>query len=833
MKKEFRSLGRNILIGYIVLIVIAVYALSHVYTMMIDLSAEEDINNIPRQKIYLVTETQTLLYESETMSQLLDMQEDEYTHFNTTLDKAISNMNMLRLMAEEDEDNLRAQLDTVEWLIERKRVNTNELLAIWKEARTDLYARNINDALNRVRPLIEEQLVQEVVVEQTDSVIVTPRKRSFLKRLAEVFVPTAVDSSIVVSAKAQLQKDTLVNAYDPNEEIERTLREIQMNVAAQRANLQELLMKRTSRIRYDNSMIAARINSILTDMEEKELDLSLNRLMRRQNLLGDTSEWITGIVIACVIVMLFFLLIIGFDLFKSRYYRRKMEEALDSRERLILTISHDIRAPLSSVIGFIELLQRSHLNEQQHIYLKNMDGSSRHILSLVNGLLDYERLESGNMEIHTASFRVPVFFNEIYDSFRPQAIQKGLNFTLETIKTTDFVYTGDTIRIRQIVSNLINNALKFTDQGNVTLIVDASQLQAPDQERKRVSQLKFIVRDTGPGIPDSQKENIFAEFSRLKGTEKTEGFGLGLSITLRLVSLLKGKLDIRSEGGKGSEFIVTLPLPLAENQILSNETEQDTTQSSTEAISFGQKSVNCLIVDDDLMQIALLEEIMKKNQIRAVSCTNPLAVIEMLKENRYDIVISDMQMPGMDGFQLIKQIRTAEIPQAQSIPVVVLSGSIGKDTKKYTDAGFTACLAKPFTAKELISLLHSLLPDVKEAEQPVGDERKKAGNLDYSSLTAFAGDDKEASAAIMRTFYEETNKNIDVFRKALETKDRRAAGEMAHKMIPLFTLLGADILVQQLRLLQSNDTELTDSGWGRLLSDVIQHASSLIEEDIK
>ncbi len=828
MKKEFRRIGRKVLIGYVVLVFIAICSLAYIYGMVKDASSDEDIHDLPFQKIYLLTETQTLLYKSETMGQLLNMEEEEFTHFNTTLDKAQENMNMLRLLA--DDESLRAQLDTIEWLIERKRVNTEDLLQIWKEARSDLYAKRIGQALDKVRPLIEEQALQEVVVEQTDSVIVTPRKRSFLKRLAEVFVPTAQDSSIVISAKAQLQKDTLLNQYDPTEEINKTLREIQMSVAGERANLQSLLMDKSSRLRYDNSLISSRINQFLRDMEAKELNNSLDRMLHKQELLDRTSHLITIIAFISIIVMLFFLLLIALDLFKSRYYKRKMQEALDSRERLILTISHDIRAPLSSVIGFTELLQRSNPTDQQRTYLRNMYGSSHHILSLVNDLLDYERLESGKMEIHAVSFRIPAFFQEVYESFLPQSSAKGLGFTIEFINATEKVYTGDSIRIRQITGNLINNALKFTSKGSVKLIIDCSGLADAFVKGAKASTSSLIitVRDTGPGISAKEQEKIFAEFSRLDGAEKEDGFGLGLSITWRLVKLLGGKLDIKSRVGEGSDFIVTLPIPLAENQSLP---ETENISELPLSKTFGENTVTCLIVDDDLMQIALMEEVLKQQHIKPVSCTTPQAVLEMLHENHFDIVFTDMQMPGMDGFELIRQIRQSDLPEAKTLPVVVLSGSVGKDNKRFLEAGFTDALAKPFSGVQIITLIQRILPQIKVDTEIKKKSEGKNKNINFSALTEFAGDDKEASDAIMQTFFQETNKNIEAFRNALKTKDREAVSELAHKLVPLFTLLGADILVQQLKLLQRNDVELTDSGWMRLVNDVIDQASSLIEEE--
>lgn len=800
LKKDLGNVGRKVIIGYIALIVIAVFSLIYIYAIVQKIAAEEDINSVPRQKIYLVTHTQTLLYESEAMGQLLNMEEDDFGHFNETLDQAHANMDSLRLLI--SDELMLSRIDTIDLLIERKRMNTNSLLQIWQEANKDLYAKNIEKALATQIAPVEEKDVTENISTQKDTIVVSTQKRGFLKRLKEVFVPTEADSSVIISQNEKLLKDTQLKAYDPNEAVSKTLRSIQSNVATERERLRALLVDQSAALRYDNSVINSRINQILRAMEEEELSASLARMERRQSLLGKTAYLITGIALLSIFVIVFFLILIGRDLFRSRYYREQLEQVLQSRERLILTISHDVRAPLSSIIGYTELMQRYRHTEQQSAYLRNITGSSRHILALVNDLLDYQRLESGQMDIHEVPLRIPEFFREISDSFLPLAKAKGLDFELKIENGTDKVYTGDSVRIRQIVGNLVNNAIKFTPEGSVELLVDCS----PD--------LRITVWDSGPGIEKDQQQKIFADFARLPGAEKAEGFGLGLSITNRLVNRLGGKIELRSEVGKGSEFTVTLPLKEAENQAVLSQEEQ------TETISFEEGTVTCLVVDDDLLQIALIEEVLRRSNIRIISCTNPYSVMDVLKKNKIDILLSDVQMPGMDGFELIKQIRTSTLPEIKTLPVIALSGSVTKDEEPFREAGFTGWLMKPFTGELLINRIAGLLPENKQFRKMV---------LDFSGLTAFAGNDEDASAAILKTFFIETGKHVEILKEVLVTTNREQAAEVAHKLIPLFTTLGADTLVQQLKILQHNQPELTDSGWTRLITDVIGQASSIVD----
>lgn len=825
MKRKEGNAGPKIVIGYMVLVLIALAGVAYLYNVVKQLAAEEDVNTVPRQKLYLVTNTQTLLYESEAMGQLLDIPEEGEYNFHVPLDKALENMDSLRLLST---DTLQIQkIDTIRSLIERKRQNTLELLTVWKQANDDLYAKSIKDELAKAAPKVKETEVKERSVAKQDTLIVAGRKKGFLKRLAEVFVPTEkADTNILVSANKEVLRDTVVNAYNPQDAISRSLRTIQNNVERERERLRELLVDRSSDLRFDNSLITAKINQILRDMEAEELENSLMRMQGRQDLLGRTTQLISLLALLSLFVSLFFLALIARDLFRSKYYRRQLEkekryteELLAGREKLILTVSHDVRAPLSSIVGYIELLQRSGMNPQQLQYLRNMNASSSHILALVNSLLDYQRLEAGQIELHPIRFRLAPFFEEIFSAYRPLAEAKGLTLALETHGDAgQEVFESDSVRIRQILGNLLSNAIKFTETGTITLdiSVEPPVKEAEDEAADSLPYcLSAAVIDTGAGIPEEKQGTIFGEFTRLEGAEKTEGFGLGLSITRKLTELLGGTISLDSEVGKGSRFEVKMPLPLSDDQ---QWVEAPIAYEEEQLISFEHRKATCLLVDDDLMQMALMETILQQNHLRVISCTNPRVVLEKLRSEPIDILITDIQMPGMDGYDLVKLIRSSDLPNAQTLPIVGLSATVGTDQSKFIQAGFTKAIGKPFTTHEILKQLDLLLPDAIE-------ERKVEG---LSSLTAFAGDDAEASAKILETFSIETGKNIDLLREALATADREMSARVAHKLIPLFSMLGADITVQHLRLLEINGAELSDSGWQRLMADVIRQSDDIV-----
>ena len=287
---------------------------------------------------------------------------------------------------------------------------------------------------------------------------------------------------------------------------------------------------------------------------------------------------------------------------------------------------------------------------------------------------------------------------------------------------------------------------------------------------------------------------------------------------------MHGELTLDSVVGQGSSFKVCVPLPLAGNQFLSEdapiaeEKEEDEIPTLDPALA-GQE-IACLLVDDDPLQLALTEELLKQSNVEVGCCANPRKVCEWLRSRSFAVVITDIQMPQMGGYQLLRMIRESDMEGADRLPVVALSANVGKEQEHYREAGFTAFLNKPFTAAQLISLLNELLK--VRLEPCVG--------FDFSSLTAFAGEDSEASMGILRTFIEETQKSIEGLMAARAATDRVEAGRIAHKLIPLFAMLGANSLVQHLRLLEKQDPELPSNTWSQLLDEVVAQAQSLVEE---
>lgn len=819
MAEQSGHITLKVILGYLLLVAIAVCSVVYIYQIIEQVAGEEEPDSKARQKVYLVTNTLSLLYESEALGQLVGMPQNNVNHFNRTLNKAHSNMDSLRVLITDSVQLLK--IDTIDMLLRQKRLNTRRLLETWKETNTEhLYTINIEKVIAEQDTFIEQKEIKEHVVVKQDTILSQKKPRGFFRRLADAFSPSREDTSIIVNTTRQIVTDTLVNVFNPADTIASVLKNLQDSVAGQRKLLADQLLERAANLRYNNSIVTRKINQILRDIEEEEVNASLERMQNKQKILRETSLLIAGIAIVSVVIVIIFIFMITRDISKSKYYRMQLEKAkqyaedlLHSREKMMLTISHDIRAPLSSIIGYIDLLLRRHPDERQQYYLDNMSGSASHILSLVNDLLDFHRLESGKMEIQRVAFSVSALFNEIFTSFRPIAESKDLTFVLNLKEEgTEKLYIGDPIRIRQIVGNLLSNALKFTREGRVVMVVSIDALA------DNSALLNVLVSDSGPGIPPEEQERIFGEFTRLSATEKAEGFGLGLSITRKMTVLMGGNLSLKSVVGQGCDFTIELPLTVADVQVLPAAEEEAV--SEPELPSFVGRDVYCLLVDDDPLQLALTEEYLRQNHVEVSSCTDPFSVVALLQKTSFDAVITDIQMPGMDGYQLLESIRNSGIPGTESLPVIALSASVENEHDHYLESGFTGFLNKPFTARQLITLLNKLL----------STELLVTSDFNFDSLTAFAGEDKEASASILKTFVEETTKSNVLLEGTLQDDDWEQSAKISHKMVPLFTMLGATSLVEKLRVIEKNATTLPVEEWKSLLSEVIAEVKKIIEQ---
>ena len=701
---------------------------------------------------------------------------------------------MEALSAADDQQNLRT--DSLLTLLHEKDQNTIQMLRVLSEANDSLLsASEIEEIISEQDSVITQQRVQHRVITKRDSLITTPKKKGFFKRLAEVFSPSKQDSAVLVNTSLEVATDTILQPTTSKDSLQQKIR---MATEEKRLQRKKTIRRTSTKYQRMNTQLTARMDSLIKQYEEEMTLRARQDAELQQEVRMRSARIIGGIAVGAVLLSAFFLILIMRDISRSNRYRQQLEVAnkraedlLVAREKLMLAITHDFKAPLGSIMGYTELLSRLTEDERQRFYLDNMKSSSEHLLKLVSDLLDFHRLDLNKAEVNRVTFNPSQLFDEIYVSFEPLTAAKGLALQCHVAPELNGRYISDPLRLRQIVNNLLSNAVKFTQKGEISLTAGYDS-----------SKLTIAIADTGKGMASEDRERIFQEFTRLSGAQGEEGFGLGLSIVKKLVTLLEGTIDVQSTLGKGSCFTVTLPLyPVGKSIAESESPESENVYIAEESAAIPpMKVIRVLLIDDDKIQLNLTAAMLKQHGIDAVCCEQLEQLIEQLRSSVFDVLLTDIQMPAINGFDLVKLLRASNIPQAKTIPVIAVTARSEMDKAALHEHGFAGCLHKPFTVKELLMTVNEGQLSADEAH--ITEDMATAG-INFSALTAYSEDDPEAASSIIQTFIEETGKNIERMQQALNDKEVDGIAAMAHKLLPLFTMIGADETITPLKWLEA------------------------------
>lgn len=727
---------------------------------------------------------------------------------------------MENLMSSDNTDILRT--DSLIGLLREKDANTVRLLRTLSEANDSMIsAREVEQIIAEQDTIITQQRVQRRVIARRDTVVTQPKKKGFFRRLGEVFVPPRKDSAVQVQTTLEVATDTVLDAYNPVDSLHAKLR----TVARQKKATNSVMQRRKRTLQRLDHALSARIDSLLKGYEQETLMRAREEAEYQKAVRHRSATIISGIAAGAVVLSVIFLVMIWRDVTRSNRYRHQLEEAnrfaeelLASREKLMLAITHDFKAPLGSIMGYADLLSRLTVDGRQRFYLDNMKTSSEHLLKLVTDLLDFHRLDLNKAEINRVTFHPARLLEEIYVSFEPLTSAKGLSLKCEIDPELKGAFISDPLRLRQIVNNLLSNAVKFTSDGGITLT--ASFVPKGDSAFPG-NHLKLSVIDTGKGMEPGDRERIFQEFTRLPGAQGEEGFGLGLSIVRMLVQLLEGCIEVDSVLGKGSTFTLRVPLyPVALDNDTSALNEQPSGDPQTQI-----PALHILLIDDDRIQLTLTAAMLAQSGITSVTCLQLDELLEALRTDTFDVLLTDVQMPAMNGFDLLNLLRASNIPQAKTIPVVAVTARSDMKREEFLQHGFAGSLHKPFTVNELLAEIGVLQADIATVDTA------PSSALNFSALTAFSGDDPDAAKSILESFVTETRLNADRLRQALETEDTDGIAAMGHKMLPLFTLLGANELVTLLKELEASrgvpfDETVKEKSLAalRLIGDILEQA---------
>lgn len=802
------STSTKIAFGYILLICLLFGAIGYIHQQMTLLTTptglEETISNRRKTTHQIVTQ----LYEAEIIGQTLRIGRlNEYPKYKRAMKEASALIDSLQQLLTDTLQQMR--LDTVRSLLRNKEQNMVLVLEAMKQSPTDeLYRQQLDSLIMQQDSILSSTHVRRRVVTHRNSYTIHHKPKKFFRRLADVFSPGKPDSTQVDNIIQEEYTDTIDEAYNPVDTIATMLTSIQHKVFQTRQESMRTLDARINQLRIAGGRVSQRVNQLLDNIEDDEQKAMEVRIAHEQDIRQQAAWTMATIAILAVLLVLIFFTIIWRDITRSNHYRKELEKAklyaenlLVAREKLMLTITHDIKAPAGSIIGYIDLLIRLVQDRRQQFYLHNMKSSANHLLDLITSLLDYHRLEAGKMDIHPVTFNPHELFESIYTSFLPGAEKKQLTLNFEENIPRTLNLEGDPFRIRQIAENLISNALKFTSQGSITIQVDYEQ-----------NRFTFRVEDTGCGMSIQEQQRVFQAFTRLQSAQGQEGFGLGLSITKKLVELLNGEITIESAPGKGSMFQVVLFLPKV--------TKAPITQ--VETLSDDKKQWRILLIDDDRIQLNLTEVMIydlfnhAQHSIPPVikCCTQPEELFKLIASETFDIVFTDIQMPAMNGFELLQKLRSLDVPQAKNIPVIAITARSDMDETDFCTQGFAGCLHKPFNQTELLKIFKAHMQEDWKENTVQTDSKPSDTECTYnfSPLTAFSGDDPAAAHEILETFIGESTKNYERMKQALSNKNMADLCNVAHKMLPTFTMIEARKAIPALQWLEFHrgNTDLSD-----------------------
>lgn len=779
----------KILVGYALLAIVLLSATWMIYDNTRSLTAVNSASErLMARRDIVDTLVFSMLETANAERSILLGDASEWQRFDHAISNSTEKARQLRPLIS---DSLKRQrLDTLVILLKAKRQNTMLVMAeIGKDSR-DIFYSNKMKALHSgrdsvvIHPRTAEQHDQRETVYE-----IVKTKKGFFRRLGDAFRRQHTDTVGMTRVQKRATADTVNHRVDIADSVANALAEIQQKQQRESGRQKERIAGRNSELQRVSILLAWRTGQLLEDIQNDE-HTALRRVVdKAMNSRRTMIMRIAGLGLLAILSAAILVVYILRDIRRERRDRQRIIEAkaeteriMQQRERLLLTITHDIKAPAASIAGFIDLLAEYVDRPKAIGYLKSIGGSAQHLLQLVSALLDYHQLESGKVEIHEESFSPATLIRECVGGMQPQALEKGLLLESNINVADNMVCRSDAFRIKQIVNNLVGNAIKYTDEGKVT--VSTAYMSG---------RLTIGVADTGCGMTPEEQQRVFNAFTRLPGAQRREGVGLGLSIAREIVERLGGSINLVSRKGEGSKFTVVIPMEMANENDDKAETtidiEIDETAEAGAGISqsnenrnSGDKSLRILIVDDDKLQQQLLLEMFARVEgilLDITSTTHACEAIQLAHDIKPDIVFTDIEMPEMNGNEIMKRIRE----NGMAMKFVAITAHEPSIMPKLRNEGFDACLFKPFSVETLAATICQItghMVRVKEKQQD-----STADSL-RSALLPFTDGDAEAERQIIADIC----RSIDEYLELLGDADNSdSIAKAAHKAMPLLEMI--------------------------------------------
>ena len=760
---------------------------------------------------------------------------------------------------------------TISSLLKEEQRNLKQLSDVMAGRPTQNYLQNKVKNLNTGKDsiLVHSKAPQTHEAKKT-TVEVLKTRRGFFRRLADAFKKEHAETLSVKQDSNRAVIDSVTTPVNVAENVANILEQIDKKEKVETQDHKQSINREMEELKMVSAKLALRSAKHLSEVHQREKDNmqeAIEKAMEARKHLLWQMELLAIVAFFAIVIMIWF---IWRDARKERIYRENLEAAneeiqriMNQRERLLLTITHDIKAPAASISGFIDLMKDYVSNPQGIECLQNIKNSAAHLSHLVASLLDYHQLENGLMKVQPTSFSPAQLVAESVEGMKLRAEEKGLAISFEckikgmgtsdssdSSETSDSpmkkkFFRADAFRIRQILDNLVSNAIKYTDRGSVTIQAQVSEILGKPT-------LTLSVKDTGKGMTDEEKQKVFQAFTRLKSAQGIEGTGLGLSITQELVSLLGGEIILHSILGKGSTFIVTIPIEPAPKEespeMAPSEIKHDPSPDSAqdkEGQNSGSHQVTdikkkpefanhkILILDDDKLQLQLLQEMLRRiigDTWQVFACNHVMDALTTLHNEQPALMLMDIEMPEMNGMDMIAHINHT------NMMVVAMTAHDTSILEQLLKAGFDDCLFKPFSIEKLSDILGIESQPQLEAQpetpfQPDLSSQQKT-NPQLDALLAFDGGDEEAAKEILDTVKQELAAHLENLKEAVEEESLSTdrIGKAAHKLLPIATMMQMGCLEELKALSPEYIGEIEEAEIREKLKVVIMTLSAAVSD---
>lgn len=724
--------------------------------------------------------------------------------FETMYDLAMSELHTFTADKEDYEEyelkNLAAQqmLDSLKRLYpeekQLERIDSAKSILTEKSLQVLCMMRTFND-LAHTDSLIECQIREMTLIEQKairelkkDS---EQKKDSWIGRLFK---------------KKSKKQEPVEQATESRTQVVGRLTKLRKEISERNEDLRLRMEMQTDSLRLRNEYLNKNFARLMHEFQQASTEQRAAEMEEMLSMRRHSFFYIAGLTLFGTLLSFVLYNIIHRDI--RRRYRERLkliawneekQEMLEQKERMMMILSHELRSPLAAVMGYAELMQDTN-DTTISTAKRNILRAARMMQGLLNSLLYYYRLSSGKDRVNETLFLPKSIADELESMFLLAAEEKGIDLHAD-FEGENVLVSGDKERILQIGQNLMSNAVKFTEEGGVSLLV-----------RYAEGTLLLEVCDTGTGISKEEQNAIYEPFSRLANADVKDGFGLGLSITRKLVALLNGDISLESEVCQGTTFRVTLPLSLA------TETENESHQ---ESFHFS-KDMRMIAVDDDAVVLKLTQRQLERVGLECDTCQNVEELMERLRKREYDLLLTDIKMPGMNGYELLDLLRCSNIGNSKNIPVLAVTAHISRKEEELVKAGFAGCLYKPFSCDELYAAVRHAL---REKRKQVKSDMDDMEAIDFTPLLA----NEENGRDMLALLAEQTRKDMESLRRVHDSHDREALADLTHHLLPVWTMLRIDTCLQALRNAYRKDS----AGWAdvaRYIDKVIATGEQLVAQ---